>query len=963
MEEKVKIAEIDIGVEKLVSKTGKVRQEMEALKKANSDLKKETDSLKNATQEQLDQFTRNEVEIKNYRKQISNNEKVLNAYINIQNEDIRTKQQARDANIKLIAIANQLDATQEDQAKLLKKVNAEIDRNTDFIKKNSSEYEKTKINIGNYKEQVKEAINETGLFGGKFNEVTNILTSFSPVFKSLKQDFREGIDLIRNSTKATEGMSASQKALAVVNGITAGSWKILRAAMLGTGIGALVVVLGSLISYLATTQEGVDKVTRVFIPLKTVVQSVFGVMQELGKVMFDAFSNPEKAVKSLWEAIKKNLVNRIEGLGMTFKAIGKIISSGFRDGYGDLAEAVAQTATGVEDIGEKAKSAAQKTGDFFKTAWDQGVQIDQLTKQLRKSEGDYIAEKERLNKVFEEQKQLAEDVTKSTQEREAAANNAIKAQQQIRELTVARLEQEKMLLELKTQQNDTSDEEKKIIKEKAAEIDKAIADEKAKTTELQNKKNSIRKEGANLAIAEQQRIVDAAIQKQKEELDLYIAQQGIKAKSLQEELKIAEDVSKKKLSILEAEYKAGKISKTAYEAEKLNITNEFAKMQADATIANAEKELEAFKASHESKIEANQFLNEQLFNQEQERLNKIAQAERDFQERRLEEGIINQEEYNAAINQVNTDNQAALDELKAQREQAQKDKEALDVANQRAADQENHDYDLQYQLEQYQKGYEQRKAQAKAQGADMIAFERAEAQKRQEIEEAVWNNKMNLASDTFGTLADLLGKESAAGKAAAIAQTTIDTYQAAMAAYKSLSSIPVVGPALGAIAAAAAVKTGLDNVKKITSTKEPQIPRAEKGISMDINGPSHSQGGVKLFDEAGNPIVEAQGGEKMVILKREASRELAVLSALNQKHGGVSLYQGVNYAANGGAIIRNPTAAAGMKPYKFDYDKIGESVGNYVAQNINAVQIAVPVDSVVDVASKAAKVQEGANLN
>ena len=187
MEERVKIAEIDIGVDKLVSKTGKARQEMESLRKANSDLKKETLSLKNATKEQLDQFTRNEVEIKNYRREIRNNEKVLNAYINVQNQDIKTKQDAREANLKLIAIANKLDTTNQDQAKLLKKVNAEIDRNTDFIKKNSSEYEKTKINIGNYKESVKQALNETGLFGGQLQKL------FSPVL----HPFQVGISIRR----------------------------------------------------------------------------------------------------------------------------------------------------------------------------------------------------------------------------------------------------------------------------------------------------------------------------------------------------------------------------------------------------------------------------------------------------------------------------------------------------------------------------------------------------------------------------------------------------------------------------------------------------------------------------------------------------------------------------------------------------------------------------------------------
>jgi hypothetical protein len=57
------------------------------------------------------------------------------------------------------------------------------------------------------------------------------------------------------------------------------------------------------------------------------------------------------------------------------------------------------------------------------------------------------------------------------------------------------------------------------------------------------------------------------------------------------------------------------------------------------------------------------------------------------------------------------------------------------------------------------------------------------------------------------------------GKAGAIAETVVNTYSAAMAAYKSLASIPIVGPALGAAAAAAAVATGVANVQRIRSTQ------------------------------------------------------------------------------------------------------------------------------------------------
>ena len=89
---------------------------------------------------------------------------------------------------------------------------------------------------------------------------------------------------------------------------------------------------------------------------------------------------------------------------------------------------------------------------------------------------------------------------------------------------------------------------------------------------------------------------------------------------------------------------------------------------------------------------------------------------------------------------------------------------------------------------------------------------------------------MDIASSMFGSLSSILGEESKAGKAFAIAQATIDTYKAANSAYASLAGIPVVGPGLGAAAAVAAVLAGAANVKKILEVpddgKETSSPSA-----------------------------------------------------------------------------------------------------------------------------------------
>ncbi len=80
-------------------------------------------------------------------------------------------------------------------------------------------------------------------------------------------------------------------------------------------------------------------------------------------------------------------------------------------------------------------------------------------------------------------------------------------------------------------------------------------------------------------------------------------------------------------------------------------------------------------------------------------------------------------------------------------------------------------------------------------------------------------HKLALAQGFAGNIAVIFGKNTAIGKAAAIAETAINTYRGATAAYASLAGVPVVGPVLGAAAAAAAVVSGLVNVKKIIGIK------------------------------------------------------------------------------------------------------------------------------------------------
>lgn len=91
------------------------------------------------------------------------------------------------------------------------------------------------------------------------------------------------------------------------------------------------------------------------------------------------------------------------------------------------------------------------------------------------------------------------------------------------------------------------------------------------------------------------------------------------------------------------------------------------------------------------------------------------------------------------------------------------------------------------------------------------------------------------AATTLSGLADLLGKETAAGKAAAVASATISTFLSAQKAYESTVGIPIVGPVLAPINAALAIAGGIKSVKSILSVK---TPNGGGGSAPTINAPS-----------------------------------------------------------------------------------------------------------------------------
>lgn len=127
------------------------------------------------------------------------------------------------------------------------------------------------------------------------------------------------------------------------------------------------------------------------------------------------------------------------------------------------------------------------------------------------------------------------------------------------------------------------------------------------------------------------------------------------------------------------------------------------------------------------------------------------------------------------------------------------------------------------------------------------------------LEERSAVEKTQLVSDALGQLSSIVGQDTVAGKAFAVAKATIDTYSSAVAAYKALSGIPIYGPALGAIAAAAAVASGIATVRKIVSV---QVPNAQGGASGNLTQttPAAPSERPTPINVSAAPIKLAEGG-------------------------------------------------------------------------------------------------------
>lgn len=234
-----------------------------------------------------------------------------------------------------------------------------------------------------------------------------------------------------------------------------------------------------------------------------------------------------------------------------------------------------------------------------------------------------------------------------------------------------------------------------------------------------------------------------------------------------------------------------------------SVENHVALIEAQANKAGVLAQIEGFRSEQE--VNRIGLIKERLDLENSGAESEIArqQAKRDFEAEQIE----NEEERLAKI----AENLELEREQEEERLQRKIDGYALDT--QARLDAENELKDRLQEIDQEIVTNKKATDKAIADSEKKLAEERAAAQQK----------AVDATKSALNTAADLLGKNTAAGKAAAIAATTIDTIQSGVSAYKGMvAAIPgPIGIAAGAVAAAGSLASGYASVKKILSVKTP----------------------------------------------------------------------------------------------------------------------------------------------
>ena len=199
-------------------------------------------------------------------------------------------------------------------------------------------------------------------------EVKDLEKSIEGVNKEVKEVSESSSELTGQLDNLTGGAISKFKGFrgTLKNVIT--SFKSLKVAIIGTGIGALLIAVVALGQAFTRSEEGQNKFQKILGVIGSVVGNLLDLLADLGENIISAFENPKQALKDFTKLIKENIVNRFEGLLELFPKLGKAISLLFKGEFSAAgkvaADAVGKVTLGVDSVTDSVSAAIEKVKEF-----------------------------------------------------------------------------------------------------------------------------------------------------------------------------------------------------------------------------------------------------------------------------------------------------------------------------------------------------------------------------------------------------------------------------------------------------------------------------------------------------------------------------------------------------------------------------------------------------------------------
>ena len=247
---------------------------------------------------------------------------------------------------------------------------------------------------------------------------------------------------------------------------------LLKVAIIGTGIGALLIAITSVTAAFKSSEKGQNKFAKILGVIGSVVGNLVDLLADLGEGIISAFENPKQAIINLKNSIKENITNRIESLIDTFgflgKAIKKVFSGDFKGALDDAKKAGSSYVDSLTGVKNTIDKVTESTKNFVKELKAEAVIAGQIADKRAKAD---IIERKNIVDRAEANRKRAELLEKAVNKEKFTAQERIEFLKEAgkleEEITNKEIEAARLKLEAKTSENALARSTKEDLEEEA----------------------------------------------------------------------------------------------------------------------------------------------------------------------------------------------------------------------------------------------------------------------------------------------------------------------------------------------------------------------------------------------------------------------------------------------------------------------------------------------------------------